>query len=81
MRSNYESTNLVFTNFVHQYFLGGHKWHEGVDLLKNNLKNPLAGPIRFELQPQGRELLFLRPPRLSTQSAHKAPRNPQIGFS
>ena len=46
--------------------LGGQKWHEGVDLLKkvfNNLKNPLAGPIRFELQPQGRKLSFLRPPR------------------
>ena len=25
-------------------------------------QNPLAGPIRFELQPQGEELWFLRPP-------------------
>ena len=39
--------------------LGCQKRHEGVELLKkllNNLKTPLAGPIRFELQPQGRKL-------------------------
>ena len=29
-------------------------------MLLSNLKNPITGPIRFELRPQGR---FLRPPR------------------
>ena len=43
--------------------LRGQKWHEGVDLLKKYLikvfqqpQNPLAGPIRFELKPQGKKI-------------------------
>ena len=41
--------------------------------LLNNLKNPLLGPIRFELQPQGKKLWFLRPPR-SPSCAERAER-------
>jgi hypothetical protein len=31
--------------------------------LLSNLQNPITGPIRVELQPQGRKLWFLIPPR------------------
>ena len=40
----------------------------------NNLKNPLAGPIRFELQPQGKKLWFLRPPTSTSRILEPRPK-------
>ena len=41
-------------------------WKKIFKKMLHNLKNPLAGPIRFEKQPQDKKLWFLRPPTTST---------------
>ena len=69
--------------------LRGQKWHEEVDSLKNVLnksfsttsKKPLADPIIFELQPQGRKLWFLRPPRSQQHILSLRKACPQRGCS